>query len=122
MSDNLPATQDFPKLPRSRTDPSQVRKDLANVPTLSAEAYQHVGRYAGGIVLSAFEMIGGLPRLAQWADDNPTDFYTKMFGKTVARSTQVDVSGTIAIDDAITELENRQSQPVDAEFTPVYDL
>src|SRR4051812_26206729 len=68
--DNLPAT---------RTDPVQPTRDLAKLPMISAEQYQHVGRFAGALVLSTFEMIGGLPRMASWADDNPTDFYTKLF-------------------------------------------
>ena len=29
---------------------------------------------------SAFEMIGGIPRLALWANENPTEFY-RLFGK-----------------------------------------
>lgn len=112
--DNLPAT---------RTDPVQPTRDLARLPMISAEQYQHVGRFAGALVLSTFEMIGGLPRMAQWADDNPTDFFTKLFPKMISRSQQVDVSGTLTIDDAISRLE-RQNEPVDAEFSevPRYDL
>jgi hypothetical protein len=110
-------------LPATRTDPMQPPRDVAKLPMISAEQYQHVGRFAGALVLSTFEMIGGLPRMAQWADDNPTDFYTKLFPKMISRSQQVDVSGTLTIDDAITRLE-RMEEPIDAEFTEVakYDL
>jgi hypothetical protein len=113
-TDNLPAT---------RTDPTQPTRDLGRLPMISAEQYQHVGRFAGALVLSTFEMIGGLPRMAQWADDNPTDFYTKLFPKMISRSQQVDVSGTLTIDDAITRLE-RIEEPVEAEFSEIsnYDL
>jgi hypothetical protein len=65
---------DIANLPATRTDPVQPTRDLAKLPMISAEQYQHVGRFAGALVLSTFEMIGGLPRMAQWADDNPTDF------------------------------------------------
>lgn len=115
--DNLPAT---------RTDPLQPTRDVARLPMISAEQYQHVGRFAGALVLSTFEMIGGLPRMAQWADDNPTDFFTKLFPKMISRSQQVDVSGTLTIDDAISRLDRMDSaSPIDAEFSEVsttYDL
>lgn len=110
-------------LPATRTDPVQPTRDLARLPMISAEQYQHVGRFAGALVLSTFEMIGGLPRMAQWADDNPTDFFTKLFPKMISRSQQVDVSGTLTIDDAITRLERLNGTAVDAEFSEVqYDL
>lgn len=102
----------------TRTDITQPTRDLARLPMISAEAYQHVGRFAGALVMSCFEQIGGLPRMAAWADSNPTDFYTKLFPKMISRSQQVDVSGTLTIDDAISRLEHMN----EAEFTEVYDL
>ena len=96
--------------------PSRV---VANMPQISGEAYQHVGRYAGAVVMACFEQIGGLQRMATWADTNPTDFYTKLFPKLVQRSAQVDVSGVVTIDDAISRLEN---QPLLADYSEVYDL
>ena len=112
-------------LPATRTDLQQPTRDLAKLPMISAEQYQHVGRFAGALVLSTFEMIGGLPRMAHWADENPTDFYTKLFPKMISRSQQVDVSGTLTIDDAISRLDRMDSAAIDAEFTelrPTYDL
>ena len=102
----------------TRSDITQPTRDLARLPMISAEAYQHVGRFAGALVMSCFEQIGGLPRMAAWADSNPTDFYTKLFPKMISRSQQVDVSGTLTIDDAISRLERMN----EAEFTEVYDL
>ena len=101
----------------TRTDITQPTRDLARLPMISAEAYQHVGRFAGALVMSCFEQIGGLPRMAAWADSNPTDFYTAI-PKMISRSQQVDVSGTLTIDDAISRLEHMN----EAEFTEVYDL
>lgn len=100
------------------TDTQDVANRLAGLPMLSAEAYQHVGRYSGAVVLSVFEQIGGAPRMANWADQNPTDFYTKLFPKLIARSQQVDVSGTLTLDDAITRLE-RMEEADYVELTPV---
>ena len=111
-------------LPETRTDPVEPTRQLARLPMISAEQYQHVGRFAGALVMSCFEQIGGLPRMASWADDNPTDFYTKLFPKMISRSQQVDVSGTLTIDDAISRLE-RQGDLIDADFIEIgkqYDL
>lgn len=91
----------------TETDMQQSPRDVSRIPMISAEAYQHVGRFAGALVLSCFEQIGGLPRMANWADQNPTDFYTKLFPKMISRSQQVDVSGTLTIDDAINRLEGQ---------------
>jgi hypothetical protein len=40
----------------------------------------------------AFEMIGGIPRLATWADTNPGDFY-KLFGRLLPNSSSVELDG-----------------------------
>lgn len=95
--------------------PSRV---VAQLPQISGEQYQHVGRYAGAVVLACFEQIGGVERMRVWADGNPTDFFTKLFPKLVQRSAQVDVSGTVTIDDAISRLENT---PVDVPYREVED-
>lgn len=42
----------------------------------------------------AFELIGGVPRLAMWGHQNPTEFY-KLWGKTIPAATQMQVSGQI---------------------------
>lgn len=104
----------------TRTDITQPTRDLARLPMISAEAYQHVGRFAGALVMSCFEQIGGLPRMAAWADSNPTDFYTKLFPKMISRAQQVDISGTLTIDDAISRLERMNA--IEGEYTETYDL
>jgi hypothetical protein len=105
-------------LPVTQTDMQQPTRDLARLPMISAEQYQHVGRFAGALVLSCFEQMGGLPRMVTWADQNPTDYYTKLFPKMISRSQQVDVSGTLTIDDAITRLERMES----AEFSEIAEF
>jgi len=111
----------LPALPKPELTPGRAVADLSQI---SGEAYQHVGRYAGAVVLACFEQVGGLQRMASWAEDNYTDFATKLFPKLIQRSTQVDVSGTVTIDDAISRLESQPMQRriehvQDAEF---YDL
>lgn len=106
---------DLPALRRPELTPQRAVLEIGQI---SGEAYQHVGRYAGAVVLACFEQIGGLQRMAAWADTNPTDFYTKLMPKLVQRSTQVDVSGTVTIDDAIARLEN---QPLLGDYSEVPD-
>ena len=107
----------------TRTDLSVPTKDVASLPAISGEAYQHIGRFAGALVLSCFEQIGGLPRMASWADQNPTDFYTKLFPKMISKTAQVDHTGSVTLDDAISRLE-ATSEPIEAQYEEVqqYDL
>ena len=100
---------------KTRTDITLPQKDVAALPIISGEAYQHIGRFAGALVLSCFEQIGGLPRMADWADQNPTDFYTKLFPKMISKTAQVDHTGSITLDDAISRLEST-SDPIEADF------
>lgn len=111
-----------------KTDLVAVRTNVDRLPIVSGETYQHVGRYAGAVVMSVFEQIGGVPRMTAWAESNPTDFYTKLFPKMIQRSTSVDISGNITIDDAIARLESgdRFDDAIDAEYEEIpqqqYDL
>jgi glucuronate isomerase len=40
----------------------------------------------------SFEMIGGVPRLAVWADQNPTDFF-KLYGRLLPSSSTTELDG-----------------------------
>ncbi len=52
----------------------------------------HVGRYARNAVMTAFEMIGGVERLADWGDKNPGEFFTKLLPKVITREVEVGTS------------------------------
>lgn len=56
------------------------------------QLYQHVGRYAGQMVITAFDMMGGVERLADWADKNPDRFFTAVFPKIIAKPVEHTVS------------------------------
>jgi hypothetical protein len=114
-------TDEAPLLPETRTDKKGLIEDTNRLPNISGEQYQHAGRFAGALVLSCFEQIGGLPRMAQWADTNPTDFYTKLFPKMITRAQQVDVSAAVSLDDALDRLD-REAQIIDVTPTEVFDL
>jgi hypothetical protein len=101
-----------------KTDKLLTVREVSSIPIISAEAYQHVGRYAGGVVMSVFEQLGGVNRMAAWADSNYTDFATKLFPKMISRSQQIDVSGTLTIDDAISRLE-RMGDVIEADYEEI---
>lgn len=63
----------------------------------------HVGRYARDAVITAFEMIGGVERMADWAHQNPGEFYTKLLPKVITR--EVEVGTTQSVDDLIKRLD-----------------
>lgn len=46
---------------------------------------------------SAFDLIGGVPRLALWADKNPTAFFS-LYSKLIPSTIQAQVNATIKID------------------------
>ena len=108
------------------SDPKAVAATTNAIPAISSESYQHIGRYAGAAVLAVFEQLGGVTRMHAWADSNPTDFYTKLFPKMIQRSQQVDVSGSLSLDDAISALDRKTTAYVTTDYTVVepleYDL
>lgn len=71
------------------------RKTPRTPDVFAGEIFQNVGKYARGAVLYAFERIGGPDGLASWANDNPDDFYTKLFPKIIARESEVTHSHTV---------------------------
>lgn len=83
----------------------------------------HAGRYARECVLIAFEMIGGVERLADWADKNPEAFFTKLYPKVISK--EVEVTASEGIEDLLLRLDSgqraRQEPVVDAEWEPVDD-
>lgn len=68
----------------------------------------HAGRYARESVLLAFEMIGGVDRMADWATKNPGEFYTKLFTKVVTR--EVEVSASESIEDLLLRLDRTERE------------
>lgn len=87
----------------------------------------HAGRYARECVLLAFEMIGGVERMADWANENPDLFFTRLFPKVVTR--ELEVGTTQGIEDLLSRLDaaergahahNHPHQPptLDAEIVP----
>jgi len=80
------------------------------------ELMQSAGKRSRQLVMDAFEMIGGAERFAQWASENPSDFYTKLFSKTIA--TEAEVNHSVGIEAALADLEEaeRAGMVLDGEY------
>lgn len=94
---------------------------LSNLPSVTSAPDGAImisaGKYARHAVMTAFEMIGGVKRMAEWADENPGEFYTKMFAKTITREVEERKSDSVedlldAIDAEATDVTGAK----DAEF------
>jgi hypothetical protein len=84
---------------------------LANIPQIDPALYQNIGKYHGVAVLTAFEQIGGVQRLTEWADENTGEFYTKIWAKTISTPKELQVSGTVSIEQAIKALDAEELTP-----------
>lgn len=80
----------------------------------------HAGRYARECVLLAFEMIGGVERMADWATKNPDLFYTRIYTKVITR--EVEVTASEGIEDLLARLDGHgpsaPAEYIDAEIIP----
>lgn len=55
------------------------------------------GKKAADAFQQAFDLIGGIPRLALWADRNPSAFFT-LYSKLIPSTVKADVTAKIVID------------------------
>lgn len=55
------------------------------------------GQKAADAFQSAFDLIGGVPRLALWADKNPTAFYS-LYSKLIPSSVKTDITARVVIE------------------------
>jgi hypothetical protein len=70
-------------------------------------------RRTNNAVHDAFDLIGGVPRLAVWADKNPGEFFTKLLPKTLQTHQQQEHSGVITI------VSKVPRTAIDGEYTDV---
>lgn len=92
-------------------------KTLAMPPSIDAALYANVGRYSGAVVLTVFEQIGGADRMAEWADENPGEFYGKLFTKVISSPKSVEVTGKVTIEEAVKMLDLQEG----SDYTVVED-
>lgn len=91
--DNLPQTPDFDvefysaQMDNVLSDIARTCKTVIQAPKKKFERDKFVGA-----MQEAFELIGGVPRLAYWADANPTEFY-RLYSKTIPQASLLDIQG-----------------------------
>lgn len=103
--------------------PTNLRAPNAPLPFGDADGavIAHAGRYARECVLIAFEMIGGVERMADWADKNPDQFFTKLYTKVITR--EVEVTASEGIEDLLLRLDGAQKHgPQDAVQDAEYEI
>lgn len=64
------------------------------------------GKKSSKLVLDVFDMIGGVEAMAEWAEENKGEFYTKLFSKTITRESEV--NHTVGVEDMLDELEEAE--------------
>lgn len=107
-----------PLIPRPAPFEANARVDKNGIPVqlshnISAELYSNLGRQAGAAVMACFEQMGGVPAMLQWANNNPTDFYTKLYKNMMAttKAVEINAAGTddqLALMEAqFTEISNK---------------
>lgn len=105
--------------------PPAKRKNsaLAQPVAIDPALYANIGRHSGAVVLTVFEQIGGAQKMAEWAEENQGDFYTKIFTKIISSPRQVEVTGKVTIEDAVKALDMEEGTdyhdvpPEDADYT-----
>lgn len=117
--------------PRFPGSPARIPTFRAGAPStlpdvVRGEICKSAGKYARGALLYAFEAIGGADALAEWADENKGDFYTKMFIKLVPKEVEVaDVRSLDSLMDALdgdyeTVEDENHGLPGDSEESPSF--
>jgi hypothetical protein len=91
----------------------QLPPELEQYDRTRLESLKRSPKRSLNAVNDTFDLIGGVPRLAVWADANPTDFYTKIWNRTLQTNAQVEHSGEIVIRTAIPR------GPLDGEYEDV---
>jgi hypothetical protein len=75
------------------------------------------GRYHRQAVATAFEMCGGIDRLADWADKNYGEFVTKLFPRLIPK--EVEVGTSQGVEDLLRQLDAKTIDITPKEFNDV---
>jgi hypothetical protein len=116
------------RVPESTNTLPATVESAGNLPSSAPDGtiMINASKYARNAVLTAFEMIGGTEELANWGRDNKTDFYTKLFGKTIQKDIEVgskdDIESLLDRVDPRQQKELEDEMTIDAEFEMVGDL
>lgn len=105
-------------------EPPAYKPPLPPVPAVAPDGtiLVNASKYARQATLAVFEMLGGTHAMAEWARENPTDFYTKLFPKTIQKDVEVgtrdDVEGML---EKLDQKPYQNDDAIDAEFVMLPD-
>lgn len=68
-----------------------------------------VGQFARNTIMAVHNALGGAQAMAEWAADNRTDFYTKLFPRIVTKEVEQRHSGE-DLEHIIKEIERRRDE------------
>lgn len=102
VAPQAPQLPQYPPLSPNSSNSAHLPASLSH--NISAELYANLGRQAGAHVMACFEKLGGGDAFAQWAKNNPTDFYTKLFPKMISSTKAIEINAA-GTDDALAILE-----------------
>lgn len=63
------------------------------------------GRMRAATVDAVFQMMGGVERLADWAQKNPGEFYTKVWAKGMSKPISIEATIDGSLEDLLTQLD-----------------
>lgn len=70
------------------------------------------GRLRTATVDAVFVMIGGAERLADWADKNPGEFFTKIWGKGMSKPISIEVQDENSLEGLLAALDGGEHAKV----------
>lgn len=98
-------------------DDPTARRTEATIVDSEGELVINPSRYSRRAIAVAFDLIGGVDAFADWADENKSEFYTKMFTKIVGKEIELGVTeGVEALLDMLDEGVHDNAEVIDAEF------
>lgn len=94
------------------SDKTELVPFTALSPTGPIAAITGSGRFARQAVAAAFNIMGGVDAFAEWAKDNRSEFYTKLFTKTIGR--EVEVGPKEKLEDLLLILDGQSTDITDS--------
>ena len=91
-----------------------ILKDFSNSAVVNGAGGLNVsaGRFSRGAIVAAFQLNGGLEAFATWAKENPTDFYTRMFGRVIGKEALEPPKGPDDVEDLLATIEDAEYEDI----------
>ena len=94
------------KSKRRNLEPQVQRPSVPATP-VSGQLMASAGKYARHIVVGTVEQLGGQQAMYDWAKENETDFWTKLFPKIITKEVE-DVQAADGLEKLLKKLDNEE--------------